>query len=101
MLMTNQRRKPLTKINLSLSYDTELQITCCEKILGVHIDDNLERNNHFQQFCKKISSSLWLFSQIRSYLSQQHRVLYYNSYIKLHFEYCCTIWGNSFNYNLH
>ena len=28
-------------------------------------------------------------------------MLFYNDYIKLHFEYCCVIWGNSFNSNLH
>ena len=87
--------KHFNQNNLSLSYnDIELQITRCEKHLGVH----LEWNNHFQHICKTTSSSLWLFSQIRSYLSQQDRVLYY-VYIKPHFEYCCTIWGNSFDYN--
>ena len=50
---------------------------------------------------KKISSYLWLLFQIKSYLSLQHRVLFYNAYIKPHFEYCCVIWGNSFNSNLH
>ena len=34
-------------------------------------------------------------------LWQQHSVLYYNNYIKPYFEYCCTIWGNSFDFNLH
>ena len=28
-------------------------------------------------------------------------MLFYNAYIKPHFEYCCVIWGNSFNSNLH
>ena len=46
---------------MSLSYnDIELQITCCEKKKkkkkkkkrkGVHLDDNLEWNNHFQHVC--------------------------------------------------
>ena len=31
----------------------------------------------------------------------QQRVLFYNAYIKPHFEYCCVIWGNSFNSNVH
>ena len=98
MLISNrQRRNTITKNNWLLSFnDIELQIIRCEKKLGIH----LEWNNHFQHVCKKISSSLWLFSQIRSYVSQQDRVLYYNAYIKPHFEYCFTIKGNSFDYNL-
>ena len=55
----------------------------------------------FSKRFKKISSYLWLLFQIKSYLSLQHRVLVYNAYIKPHFEYCCVIWGNSFNSNLH
>ena len=70
-------------------------------MLGVHIDDNLTWTNHSQHVSKKISSYLWLLFQIKSYLSLQHRVLFYNAYIKPHFEYCCVIWGNSFNSNLH
>ena len=87
---------------LALVYDHfDLQLTSCEKVLGVHIDDNLIWTNHFQNVSKKIFSYLWLLFQIKSYLSLQHRVLFYNAYIKPHFEYCCVIWGNSFNSNLH
>ena len=34
-------------------------ITCCEKILCVHFDNNLEWTNHFQHVCKKILCNLW------------------------------------------
>ena len=38
-----QNKQTLTNNILTLSYnDIELQITCCEKYLGVHFDDNLE-----------------------------------------------------------
>ena len=29
----------------------------------------------------------------------QHRLLFYNAYIKSHIEYCCVVWGNSCNFN--
>ena len=70
-----------------------------EKILGVHVDHNFVWNNHFQYVSKKMSSYLWLLSQIRSYLTEQHRLLYYNAYIKPHLEHCCIVWGNSSNFN--
>ena len=102
LISSRQKRKCMKDNKLAIEYDNfDLQLTSCEKVLGVHIDDNLTWTNHFQQVSKKISSYLWLLFQIKSYLSLQHRVLFYNAYIKPHFEYCCVIWGNSFNSNLH
>ena len=61
--------------NLALVCDHfDLQILSCDKVLGVHIDDNLTLTNHFQHVSKKISSYLWLLFQIKSYLSLQHNV---------------------------
>ena len=75
-------------------------MTPSEKILGVHVDDNLMWNNHFQHVSKKISSYLWLLSKIRSYLSVEHRLMFYNTYVNLHFDYCNTVWSNTSRENL-
>ena len=100
LIASRQKRHTLIDGNLKLEYNNlELQISSNEKILGVHMDENLVWNNHFQQVSKKISSYLWLLSQIRTYLTKQHRLLYYNAYIKSHLEYCCVVWGNSTNFN--
>ena len=32
-------------------------------------------------------------------LPKQHRLLYYNAYIKPHLEYCCVVWGHSSHFN--
>ena len=37
--------------------------------------------------------------QIRTYLSVQHRLMYYNAYIQSHTELCYVVWGNSCNFN--
>ena len=63
------------------------------------MDQNFVWNNHFRHISKKISSHLWLLSNIRTYLNVQHRLLYYNAYIKSHIEYCCVVWGNWCNFN--
>ena len=100
LIASRQKRHTLIDGNLKLEYNNlELQISSNEKILGVHVDENLFWNNHFQQVSKKISSYRWLLSQIRTYLTKQHRLLYYNAYIKSHLEYCCVVWGNSTNFN--
>ena len=90
MLITSRQKRPsMQNPVLSLTYsDIDIKMTHADKILGVHVDDNLMWNNHFQHVSKKISSYLWLLSKIRSYLSVEHRILFYNAYVKLHFEYC-------------
>ena len=59
LMLNASRQKGRTLIdgNLKLEYNNlELQIANNEKILGVHVDENLVWNNHFQQVSKKISS---------------------------------------------
>ena len=70
-------------------------MTHADKILGVHVDDN-----HFQHVSKKISTYLWLLSKIRFYLSVEHRLMFYNAYIKPHFVYCSTVWSNTSSGNI-
>ena len=42
--------------NLALVCDHfDLQILSCDKVLGVHIDDNLTLTNYFQHVSKKIT----------------------------------------------
>ena len=57
-------------------------------------------NTHFAYVSKKVSSNLWLLSKVRHYVSTEHRLSFYNAYIKPHFDYCCIIWGNSTNDNM-
>ena len=46
---------------------------------------------------KKVSSHLWLLSKIRSYLSVEQRLLFYNAYVKPHLEYCSVVCSNTPN----
>lgn len=102
LISSRQKKNNMIDDNFKLMFaDLELQVTRCEKILGVHLDDNLTWTDHFQHLSKKISSYLWLLSQIKAYLPLQHRMLFYNAYIKSHFEYCCVIWGNSSKSNMY
>ena len=83
LIASRQKRNTLIDSDLKIT----LKHSDNEKILGVHVDQNFVLNSHFQHVCKKIASHLWLLSQIRMYLTVQHRLLYYNAYIKSHIEY--------------
>ena len=102
MLITSRRkRNNLYESVLSLKYnDIDIEMTTSDKILGVRVDENLSWNDHYQHVSKKVSSYLWLLSKIKNYLPQEHRFLYYNSYIKPQFDYCSIIWSNSSNSTL-
>lgn len=101
LITSRQKRQTLQDACLCIRYDEiDIKMTTGQKILGVQVDENLLWNNHFQLVTKKISSYLWLLSKIRSYLSVEHRLLFYNAYVKPHLEYCNVVWTNTPHYNI-
>ena len=102
MLITSrQKRNNFHEGELSLKYnDIDIKMTTSDNILGVYVDENLKWNNHYQHVSKKVSSYLWLLSKIKTYLSQEHRLLYNTSYITPQFDYCSMIWSNASNFNV-
>ena len=102
MLITSrQKRTVLNDAVLNLQYsDIDISMTTCDKILGIQVDDNLTWNSHFNFLSKKLSSYMWLLGKVRTYLSTEHRVLFYNAYIKPHLDYCSLIWSNTSNINI-
>ena len=101
LLTSRQKRTTFTGKVLSLNFNNvKLQLSNNEKVLGVYTDENFIWNTHFTYVTKKVSSNLWLLSQIKNYLSLEHRLLIYNAYIKTHFDYCSIVWGNSANNNI-
>ena len=43
---------------------------------------------------KKCNSYLLLLSRIKVFVSRRNRILFYNSNILTHLDFCCIIWGN-------
>ena len=55
LILSRQNRQSMKDTNLTLAYEiVDLRVTSCEKVLGVHIDDNLTWTSHFQHVSKKI-----------------------------------------------
>lgn len=77
--------------------DQEIELTDTEKLLGVHVDNNLKWKTHIQSTIKKCNAQLYLLLRIKQYLDLHSRKLFFNSYILPHLDYCCTIWGNCNN----
>ena len=103
MLITTcqkRQRLPSTCINLNLNYSEELlKMVSNGKNLGVFVDDNLVWSDHVNHICKKISSYIWLLSKIKYFLSLEHRVQFYKSYIQPNIDFCSIVWANSSELN--
>ena len=68
--------------NLALVDDNlDFQLTSCEKMLGVHIDDNLTWTNYFRYVSKKLSSYLWLLFKMFLFVCLFDLILYVPSTI--------------------
>ena len=96
LITTNQKRQRLNKDCLNLHYnDDALQTITNDKILGVYVDNNLMWSEHIKHISKKIASNIWLLSKIKMFLSQEHRVQFYKSYIQPHIDFCNIVWGST------
>ena len=72
-----------------------IEISTNEKLLGVHIDNDLSWTTQIENTIKKCNTLLYLLRRIKCYLSIHVRKLFYNAYVLPHLDYCCTIWGNA------
>ena len=71
-----------------------LTYSSVEKLLGVHVDQQLNWKFHVEQMLKKCNKQLYLLMRIKQYLSVHSRKLFFNAYILPHLDYCSTIWGS-------
>ena len=96
LITTPQKRSRLVNQSLILKYkDVNLEVTSGDKILGVHINENLKWDEHIKFLRKKISSNLWLLSRIKTFIPLNYRILFYKAYIQPHLDFCSIIWGST------
>ena len=96
LITTKQKRNGLNKDGIELKYnDDPLQTIANDKILGVFVDNNLSWSEHVKHISKKIASNVWLLSKTKMFLSQEHRIQFYKSYIQPHIDFCNIVWGNT------
>ena len=91
-ITSRQKRCNLNDASFHLKCNNiDIKLTKGDKILGANIDENLIWDSHYKYIVKKVSTHLWLLSQISSYLLVKDRLLFYNAYIRLHFDNCSVI----------
>ena len=74
--------------------DSKIQVSSVEKLLDVTISITLCWDAHTDPLLKSVCFYLFLLSRIKVFLYRRNRILFYNSYMLPHLEFCCIIWSN-------
>ena len=99
--MDNYLKANLEKYNVLLSKTSETQLvvkniqiasSCCEKSLGIKIDQKLSFEAHVESLCKKASQKLNSLTRMASSSKFIQRKLLLNSFITAQFSYAPVIW---------
>ena len=84
-----------------------IEITNCEKLLGVKIDSKLSFDKHIKTICKKASNKLRALAGVATYMGIEKKKVLMNSLFNSQFNYCPLIWmchsrrSNTMINNLH
>ena len=70
-------------------------VSSCQKVLGIHIQNDLDWSVHKNKIISKVKSNLFLLKRIKPYLSSKAKRMYCNSYILRHLDYVSSVWGNT------
>ena len=102
--MTISKRKNKDNFEISITESgklKQLKLKSYIKILGVHLDDELNWNKHINQVNKKARYAARNLQRTNHLLPFKTRILLYNSLVASHFNYADTVWGgcNSTNKN--
>ena len=63
---------------------------CLSFYFGINVDNCLTFSGYVDNIAKKITSNIWLLSKMKRFLSKDHRVQFYKTYIQPHIN-CCNI----------
>ena len=75
--------------------DTPIERVRNFKLLGVHLDENLNFKNHIDHVISKVSTGLKMLYRTRQYIDDRATLIcLYHSLIEPYFDYCSTIWGD-------
>ncbi len=98
LITTWQNRASLPEqdriLNINLN-DIQLDNVENDKLLGVHINNNLSWENHINSVLSKVNRNIVHLRRIKSYLTVDVRQMFFNANILPHLDYCTIIWGNS------
>ena len=85
----------LSSKNNSLSirvYESSIQNSESEKLLGITINNALKFDNHVNKLCKNASGKLHALGRVAKYMDVEKRRKIMNAFINSQFSYCPLVW---------
>ena len=86
-----EESEPRENLNIHGLYIPEVDTT---KFLGVHLDKNLNWDDHLTQLVNKLNSNWYLLNISKKFLSETDLTKLYYAYIYSHIKYGITAWGS-------
>jgi len=101
LITTRQKRQLIKSCPLKLTYDNQtIQEEVNHKVLGVVIDHNLTWTDHLSSISKSMSTKIFQLSQIKKFLPQNAKKMFFDAYILSIINYCSTLWDSTNNRSL-
>lgn len=91
----HSRQKKCDNLNININNTPISSGEESIKFLGVYLDESLNWNYHCETLISKISSIVYLFRNIRAYLSREQLISLYYAQIDTRLRYGVCFWGNS------
>lgn len=99
LLGTRHLTQQTDHLNISLDGNIIKTVTS-QKLLGVHIDENLLWTTHIDYLCTTITSKISLLRQLSSYIPTKAQKMFYQGYILPLIDYGSITWGSTSGSNL-
>ena len=91
VIFLDKRRSDNTNIEVEIGNE-KISSTSSVKLLGVHIDDKLNFNEHINKICKSAGNQLNALIRLKSFLGLKEKEVLVSSFIYSNFNYRPVVW---------
>ena len=93
MVIATRQKHQLTKPQLTLSINNKtIKQVKSHKMLGIHIDAELNWQTQIFHLTKRLSKNVFLLSKLRKFADPEHLKLFFDAHIMSHINYSSTVW---------
>ena len=85
-------RSNIPSLNIEINGSIVAQ-SSCHKLLGVVLDEKFKFQNQIEAIRQKIIWQISILRTLAPYCNENTRLLYYESFIYPHFNFCSTVWS--------
>ena len=101
MLITTRQKRQLTPLTLKLTLNNiVIEQVSHHKVLGVIIDENFTWQPHISTLIKKLSCNLYLLYQLKQYVNQDARKMFFHAHCLSLINYASTVWSNTYDVHI-